>query len=181
MPTAIWHLRLRPGCAHCDLALAVEVPHCPLRSGFCLAHCNLPLAVTCWRGGEGGGEEEIKQRPSKHKNTTGLQTNTWEAPNYTCGSRKRRLAALATSVLRQDATACQSVGGLELLAASSTVSHLAFRFQRHHLTDLLQVRPQEVVVVCLRGSRDHYAQPPEPLSLRFMCFMNNRYEGEHRV
>ena len=25
MPTGIWHLRLRSGSAHCDLALAVEV------------------------------------------------------------------------------------------------------------------------------------------------------------
>ena len=33
MPTATWKSRLRPGNAHCDLQLAVEVRQCPLGSG----------------------------------------------------------------------------------------------------------------------------------------------------
>ena len=33
MPTAIWKSRLRSGCAHCDLEVAVEVRLCPLGSG----------------------------------------------------------------------------------------------------------------------------------------------------
>ena len=50
MPTAIWRLLLRPGSAHCDLALAVAVRvvpattmHLQLRSGS--AQCDLALAV----------------------------------------------------------------------------------------------------------------------------------------
>ena len=34
MPTAIWKSRLRSGCAHWDLELAVEVRLCPLGSGL---------------------------------------------------------------------------------------------------------------------------------------------------
>ena len=33
VPTAIWHLLLRSRSARRDLALAVEVQECPLRSG----------------------------------------------------------------------------------------------------------------------------------------------------
>ena len=49
VPTEIWRSRLRSGSAHWNLALAVEVRQCPLRSG-----------ARGWgwgggRGGEGGG------------------------------------------------------------------------------------------------------------------------------
>ena len=33
MPIAIWKSRLRPGSAHCDLGVAVEVRQCPFGSG----------------------------------------------------------------------------------------------------------------------------------------------------
>ena len=67
MPTAIWRLRSGSSSAHCDLALAIEVRQCPLRSGACggspavlqtgpcglrlrsgVTPCNLALAVEVW-------------------------------------------------------------------------------------------------------------------------------------
>ena len=45
MPTATWKSRLRSGCAHWDLELAVEVRLCPLGSG---ARGGGPAVPTAW-------------------------------------------------------------------------------------------------------------------------------------
>ena len=47
MPTAISHLQLRSSSAHCDL----------------------PLAATCWRGGGGGGNGEEAAETERRRKT----------------------------------------------------------------------------------------------------------------
>ena len=55
VPTEIWSWRLRPGSAHCHLALAVAVRQCPLRSGARswrpAARWNLEFAVDVQKEG----------------------------------------------------------------------------------------------------------------------------------
>ena len=53
MPTAIWKSRLRPGSAHWDLELAVEVRQCPLGSGARGGGPGVPTGIwrSQWRPG----------------------------------------------------------------------------------------------------------------------------------
>ena len=69
MPTAIWKSRLRPGSAHWDLELAVEVRQCPLGSG---ARSGGPADLDCEEeaAGEEAEEAEVEAEEAEEENSS---------------------------------------------------------------------------------------------------------------
>ena len=79
MSIAIWKSRLRPGNAHCDLEVAVEVRH-PLESGTRGGGPAVPIGIwsSRWRSGcahwdldcEEEDEEEMEEEMEEEKNNS---------------------------------------------------------------------------------------------------------------
>eukprot|EP00435_Cladocopium_sp_Y103_P074133 s395_g47.t1 len=62
MPTAIWGSRFRSSSAHCDVALAVGVRQCPLRSGARDSGPAVPSGI--WGSPLGSGNAHCDLEPA---------------------------------------------------------------------------------------------------------------------
>ena len=95
MPTATWKSRLRPGNAHCDLQLAVEVRQCPLGSGARGGGPAVPTGIWTARRRQRVRRRvrrRRRQRRRRRRRTALIKSNN---PHLAGGEKKQNLNHLS--------------------------------------------------------------------------------------